>query len=580
MTPEAVFHRNHPDYFYTVTPETMRCRIRVKRGECSRISVNYRDIYKNYFHGIKDIRLSELMRVATDQYFDYYEGLVPVQEMSALAYFFILENSTDTYYYGNYHFHDHIPADTMEMFEVPIFTRNEGIDIPAWARDAVVYEIFPERFADGDPSLHPAKIMPWDAKVDYRQFIGGNIAGILGKLDYLEELGINTVYFTPLFESDTTHKYNTFDYFKVDPHFGTNEDLIKLVHEAHRRGIRVILDAVFNHCGVEFFAFKDVLEKGADSRYKDWFEIKKFPLEVKNFPDYRSYGFWGMMPKLAAWNEEVREYFYKVGRYWIETADIDGWRLDVAPEIDRRFWRGFRDTVKKAKPDALIVGEVWHNASMWLEGDQFDTNMNYPFLGAVTGFFAQGKTLPSQLDIQLGHVRGWYRPEIYDNLWNLIDSHDTARLMYHCEGDIRRMKAAVFFQMTYTGVPMILYGDETGMDGSAEFCRAGMVWDTKKRNNELLDHYKKAIFLRNKHDILRRGDIRTIITDDEHRIYGYRREYEGRRLDIYINNSDEIQTISLDKPFARDIWSGREFNSAAGKLEIPISPKEGVILSD
>jgi glycosidase len=580
MTHEAVFHRIHPDYFYAVSDTEMRCRIRVKRGDCSRVAMNYRDIYKNHYHSIKDIREIELDRVATDMYFDYYEGIVPVDGMISIAYYFVLQNHTETVYYGNYHFHPLRPEDTISMFETPVLLKNEGIDIPAWAREAIVYEIFPERFADGNPALHPPKISPWYAKVNYKQFIGGNIPGITGKLDYLKDLGINTIYLTPVFYSDSTHKYDTFDYFRVDPHFGTNDDLAEMVREAHARGIRVILDAVFNHCGTEFFAFRDVVKKGEASLYKKWFDIKKFPVEVKNFPDYKSYAFMGKMPKLATWNPDVREYFYEVGRFWIRTADIDGWRLDVAPEIDRRFWRGFRDAVKSAKPDALIVGEVWHNASMWLEGDQFDTNMNYPFLGAMSGFFGLGTTPPSMLDIQLGQVRGWYRQEVYDNLWNLIGSHDTARFMHICGNDPAKMKAAVFFQMTYTGAPMILYGDEAGMNGDHEFCRLGMVWDDGKRNGELYEHYRKAIALRKKLEPLRLGETKTIIADDERNIYGFSRAYNGNKLEIYINNSEVPREITLRADKVYDHWNEKEYRSDNGEIVVPIAPKEGVILSE
>ncbi|GIQ62169.1 hypothetical protein PACILC2_07370 [Paenibacillus cisolokensis] len=216
---------------------------------------------------------------------------------------------------------------------------------------------------------------------------------MIDRLDYLTELGVNAIYFTPVFEATTNHKYDTSDYFRVDPHFGTNETLKTLVRECHARGIRVLLDAVFNHSGRQFAPFVDVIEKGEESLYKDWFHVRKWPLRIEDgVPTYETFAFEPIMPKLNTSNPEVRDYLLKVASYWMDEIGIDGWRLDVANEVDHQFWREFRQTVKKANPDAYILGEIMHDAMPWLQGDQFDAVMNYPFTNTVIDFSLRGKS--------------------------------------------------------------------------------------------------------------------------------------------------------------------------------------------
>lgn len=227
-----------------------------------------------------------------------------------------------------------------------------------------------------------------------------------------------------------------------------------------------VQDAVFNHSGFYFFAFQDVLEKGKDSKYWDWFFIEGYPVKTTPPVNYHTFANDVVdMPKLNTSNPEVQEYLLDVVRYWMEEVDIDGWRLDVANEVDRNFWRKFRETVKGIKKDAYIVGEIWHNSEVWLQGDQFDAIMNYPLAMAILDFLAQRSIGPTEFNNRL--VRNWmlYQDRVNYSMLNLINSHDTRRLLNYFSGDKESMKLAVLFQFTYPGAPMIYYGDEVGMKG-------------------------------------------------------------------------------------------------------------------
>jgi glycosidase len=391
--------------------------------------------------------------------------------------------------------------------------------VPAWAKGGLVYQIFPERFANGNPALSPAKTLPWyDESVSWRDFLGGDLPGIIQKLDYIASLGTTILYLTPIFLSDSSHKYNTFDYFTIDPHFGTKDDLINLVDCAHKRGIRVVLDAVFNHVGVEFHGFQDLVAKGETSSYADWFDIWKYPVEVKDFPDYASYGYYGYMPKVTSSNQQVRQYFCEVGRYWIREADIDGWRIDVAPELDHDFWREFRRAVKAEKDDSLIIGEIWHDCSSWLQGDQYDSTMNYPFGAAIAevvcGLPEGEKSTVGYYAVTVANLLVKYRKPYNDALWNLIDSHDVSRFLTVAGGDKAKLRMASFLQYTHPGVPLLYYGDELAMEGQGDNCRRGMLWEPERQDPGLLAWYRRLGAIRKTEPVLATGDWRLVSADD------------------------------------------------------------------
>lgn len=577
MIREAIYHEIDSDYCYALSKHQMLVKIKTKKDDVDKINLVYLDKYK--YNNSKEMFYKGMKKVATDKMFDYYEAIIEVNMLS-VWYFFELIEGDEEVYYGNYKFSNKRPEDGLGVFNLPVRAEKDIFVVPQWARKSIVYQIFPERFCNGDSSINPKNIQDWYSDVRIDSMLGGDLQGIINKLDYIKELGINTLYLTPIFMAGSNHKYNTYDYFKIDPQFGTLETLKQLVNKCHEMGIKVILDAVFNHCGVEFQPFKDVLQNGEDSDYKHWFDIRKFPLEVKNDPQYATFGYHGAMPKLMTKNDDVKKYLISVATYWIKEADIDGWRLDVADEIDHAFWRDFRRAVKEVKEDALIIGEVWYDSTSWLNGDQFDSVMNYEFQTAITQLINEEKITSLEFAQRMGFLRGLYRLPPYNVLWNLIDSHDTARFLHEAKEDVEKLKLAVLMQLTLPGVPMIYYGDEVGMTGGQDpDCRRGMLWEENKQNKDLFEYYKKLIHLRKEHNALCLGDFKTIYTDEN--LYGFRREYDMDVIDVYINNSSkEVSFEVTGTKELTDILTGNKFKSNSGKVSIQLGAKKGVILKE
>jgi cyclomaltodextrinase len=418
---------------------------------------------------------------------------------------------------------------------------------PEWVKDAIFYEIFPDRFAYSKVVPKPRHLESWDSPPTAHGFKGGDLLGIVEHLDYLQDLGVNAIYLTPIFQSTANHRYHTYDYYHVDPLLGGDAAFRTLLHEAHQRGIRIILDGVFNHASRGFFQFNHILENGADSPYLDWFIINGWPLHAydpQRKPNYEAW--WGLhaLPKFNINSPEVREFLLGVARYWIEQG-IDGWRLDVPGEIkDDNFWREFRRRVKGANPDAYIVGEIWHDARHWLQGDQFDAVMNYLFTKACLSFFVGRDLNPAlvsgvgyypvqpttaeEFGAAIDHLLGLYPAQVTQAQLNLLDSHDTARFLTLARGDESALRLAMLFMMCYPGAPCIYYGDEIGMEGGKDpDCRRAFPWDERKWNKDLLTYVKRCIALRKSHPALRRGEYKTLFAQGGMYAFGRRLLLEG-----------------------------------------------------
>jgi glycosidase len=512
---------------------------------------------------------------ASDSLFDYWEAAVK-PPYRRLRYAFQLEKDRRKLWMTERGFVSKQPENPLQFFDFPFINPIDVFEPPAWVKNAVFYQIFPERFANGDPSNDPEGTETWGGTPTRGNFFGGDLQGVLNKLDYLSELGINAIYFCPIFEATTNHKYDTADYMKVDPHFGTNGKLKELVDACHRLGIRVLLDAVFNHAGRTFPPFVDVLEKGAESEYADWFHVRDWPLRVENgIPTYETFAFEPIMPKLNTEHPDVKDYLLSAARYWVEEIGIDGWRLDVANEVDHQFWREFRQTIKDANPDAYILGEIWNDSMMWLQGDQFDAVMNYPFTDAVLDYAAYGKLDGAGLADAIGAQLGSYPRQVGEAAFNLLGSHDTPRLLTLCGGDERRMKLAALFQLTYPGVPCIYYGDEVGLSGGQDpDCRKCMVWDEQEQNGELLHFYRTLISLRNQHPALRSMDIRFLHAKAKDAAVVYERicGVSGERFIIAMNAGKSGR--KLEVPAAKGTWqnvfTGETVKSKAGELPMKL----------
>ena len=363
---------------------------------------------------------------------------------------------------------------------------------PEWVKDAVFYQIFPDRFARSDRVAKPPNLEPWDSRPTVYGFKGGDLVGVAERLDYLRDLGINALYFNPIFQSAANHRYHTHDYYQVDPLLGGDAAFRELLGEAHRLGIRIVLDGVFNHASRGFFQFDHILENGAASPYLDWFIVKGFPLNAYHgTPNYQCWHDLPALPEFNTNNPEVRTFILNVARHWLEQG-IDGWRLDVPYDIeDDNFWREFRQVVKSVNPEAYIVGEVWSEARHWLQGDQFDAVMNYVLNRACLGFFG-GEHLDTtqrpggfflqplstvQFADAIDHLLTLYDWKVTLVQLNLLSSHDMPRFLTLVQGDKAALQLATLFQMTFPGAPCIYYGDEIGMAGGHDpDCRRAFPW--------------------------------------------------------------------------------------------------------
>lgn len=407
-------------------------------------------------------------------------------------------------------------------------------ETPDWVRDAIFYQVFPDRFRDGDPAVHPDRprrpegkpwgiddgyLEQWDAEPAHFNFMGGDLQGVIEKADYLRELGINTVYLNPIFAAESNHRYDAADYEKVDPGLGTNEDFKALCKALEARGMRVILDCVFNHTGDEHYAFRDCMEKGPSSKYWGWYFIDGFPIVKSPKPNYRCWWGFGDLPQLNTKNPEVVEHLLKVSKKWLVDG-AHGWRLDVPNEVDAinpDFWPEFRKRVKKQDPQAYVVGEIWTDARAWLQGDKFDAVMNYPVRSAALEFVikppGQGVDAPA-FESMLAQQLATYPEPALRVQFNLLGSHDTPRVATVADGDLRRVRLAYTFLYAWPGAPVVYYGDEIGLPGGKDpECRRTYPWDhPEKQDQTTLGHVRALGKVRAAEPALRRGTVRFLLS--------------------------------------------------------------------
>ncbi len=391
----------------------------------------------------------------------------------------------------------------LQCFIVPWMNPADVNRTPEWVNDTVWYQIFPDRFCNGTPEKMDPAITPWQTgKVTNKERYGGNLEGIRKKLPYLRELGITGIYLNPIMEAESNHKYDTTDYTRIDPAFGDDRVMRALCREAHENGIRIMVDAVFNHCGRKFGPWLDVQEKGRDSAYADWFMIHDWENLNRNADTrdgrFFSFAFADWMPKLNTNNEEVISYFCKVCEDWVKKYDIDGIRFDVGNEVSHRFLKRIREHLKTLKPDIYLLGEIWHDASQWLQGDEYDSVMNYPLLSGIHDFFLDESLGKEEFEYMVNRCYTMYMQQNNNVMFNLLDSHDTERLMnrFH-DLDLFYQQLAVLF--TLPGSPCIYYGTEIAMEGGFDpDCRRCMPWDEidSEENRKRISEMKKLIHMR------------------------------------------------------------------------------------
>lgn len=461
---------------------------------------------------------------------------------------------------------------------------NQPVQTPAWVKDAIFYQVFPDRFARSQHLPKPAHFESWDSPPTPYGMKGGDLLGLTERLDYLQDLGINAIYLNPIFQSASNHRYHTHDYYQVDPILGGNDVFFSLLDKAHRRGIRIVLDGVFNHASRGFFQFNHILELGENSPYQDWFKIHRYPLHPYGGGE-PNYGCWvgnAALPEFNTQNPEVRKFIFDVAKFWIDHG-IDGWRLDVPYCIDDDgFWQEFRQVVKAANPEAYLVGEVACEAHRWLQGDQFDAVMNYQFTWACLGFFGGDRVNraleagkmgldPSTpldapaFDRRIRQLLETYPHEIALAQLNVLDSHDLPRFVSMVGNDYDALHLAALFQMTYPGAPCIYYGDEIGMKNGPtqadEHSRAALPWDhSDSWDRPTLELYKRLIAIRKFHPALRAGEFIPLYADGG--VYAYARRAPEDLLFIIINNSPN--STLLDIPVNNLVPEGSHLVSRLG----------------
>jgi len=499
-----------------------------------------------------------------------------------------------------------------------------SINTPDWVRDAVFYQIFPDRFATSVRVAKPGPMEPWDAAPTTHGFKGGDLLGIAEHLPYLASLGVNALYLTPVFASASNHRYHTFDYLAVDPLLGGDDALRELLDRAHALSIRVVLDGVFNHTGRGFWAFHHVLENGAASPYRDWFHFSRPALEGRRpfrpypwptdpadnadepfvgMPDdergdasFRTLGYrawWGLpaLPKFNISNPAVREHIMEVAEHWLRFG-IDGWRLDVPTEIrDEAFWQEFRRRCRAVNPAAYIVGEIWHECPEWLAGDRFDAVMNYPLAQAILGYAAQdhldegvvrrhheyGRTVRRRDGAEFGQelvrIMGLYDRAVTEVQLNLLDSHDSPRYRTMAGRDRASYHLAVLLQATLPGAPCTYYGDEVGVEGDTDpDCRRAFPWDEVAWDRDGLAWTRDAYAARHALPALRRGSFRIAGAEGDALAFIRGGDGGGDPVLVVVNAGREAATLAVHAPELA--------GAVLADVPLPDGPGDGATVAD
>ena len=545
MKQDAVLHIPMSEYCCGLDERRIVYRLRCARDDLKHVTLFYADtacrVNPILFTAVP------MEKILSDTCHDYWQVIVE-SPYNRVYYYFQLDDGEQTTLYYSGLFTNQLAQDRSEYFKLPFNHRADIARVPEWVKDAVVYNIFPDSFASGKCRIAGTSQPRQFGGQTLRGRLGGTLEGVTRNIDYLKNLGINCVYLNPIFAAGEYHKYDLLDYYHADPCFGGDGAFREMVEALHAANIRVIIDGVFNHCGWHFFAFEDVLKNQEKSPYKDWFYDLTFPVRrpetAEELPDYACFAYERMMPKLNTANPEVRKYFCDVGAYWVREYHIDGWRLDVASEVNDGFWRAFREAVKGVDPEALLIGEVWESADHWLRGDMFDSTMNYDFRKHCRAFFAEKRIDAAEFSGRVTDMLMRYRLQMLPAQMNLLDSHDVSRFLSLCGGDTAGYRLAVLFMMCFVGMPTVFYGDELGVQGiREEEYRAPMPWETG--NLSLLAFFRKAIAMRHALAPLREGDFRVLSAETGSRVFCFRRSLGEDAVTVTVNAGDAPADIPV-----------------------------------
>ncbi len=470
--------------------------------------------------------------VARSEACDWFETEITLPE-KRFKYYFKLDDGREEVYYCADGFLEK-PEETNAFF-YPYINHYDLVELPEWAQGEIIYQVWIDRFFDGDPENNPPGVRSFDALPDRNTYYGGDFAGVMEKLGYLEEMGVKILYLSPLFYSGSYHKYDVIDYKRVESIYGGEEGLAALVRAAHAKGMKIVLDAVFNHCSDQHAFFQDVLRHQRQSLYADWFTIRRFPIEDRA-QDYDSFA--GLIPSMPRFNTDhpqVIEYLVGIAEDWTRRLGIDGWRLDVADEVSHALWKVFRQRLRNVKKDILIIGEIWNQAGRWLLGDEMDTVTNYAFMKWLRSF-ARGEIGAKRFWERMGANAMLYKTPIHTYLVNLVGSHDTTRNRRYV-GSEKTHELMLMTMLCFSGIPLIYYGDEIAMDGGEDpDNRRAMQWGG---NDSLRLRIAALGKLRSQSDALKMGKMVPI--DVSERVLAFSRVYQNKRI-FAVANFDPLPT--------------------------------------
>jgi len=470
MQKEALFHTPHSEWVFHLSVNKSVIRFRTAHNDVAGVSLAARNKYIE-----EKPTLYAMEKRVSDTLFDYYEVKIPTYYGRIYYYFVITDMGGKEYFYTENGLQepeeDNAPQ-YYPYFMIPYLTEKDTVFVSDKFKNSVIYQIFPDRFYTDKP-----KVKDWaEHKPVWTDYYGGDLYGVAKKLDYLKELGVNVVYMTPVFVSNTSHHYDVCDYYTISPDFGGEKAFKFLVKEAHERGIKILLDGVFNHCSSENPIFQDVIKNRKNSEYYDWFYMDE---PLRGGVTYETYADRiGYMPKLKSDNEDVIKFVRDVTTYWIKKYGVDGWRLDVADDVSPCLWREVRKAVKQADPEAILIGEDWRDSRLFLQGDCFDGVMNFLFNRVLRDYVAFGKINAEQAAERLIRLYLSNNAPASEMMMNVLDCHDTPRFYTLCGEDIFLYRIALCLLFFYDGMPLIYYGDELPMSGNTDpDCRRGFDWN-------------------------------------------------------------------------------------------------------
>lgn len=541
MNKQGILHIPDSKYCFPLDEKTLVLRLRLaKEDSVKKVEVIYESKYKIQ-QGQKCL---EMERKYEDALFAWYEVTLVLSDVR-LAYVFRIWEGERGFYFSEdgltvqYDF----SLAYFNFFQMPYINRADVHEEVPWMKDAVFYEIFVERFLRGKEKKEDSYInLPWGEKPSPKSFAGGDIPGITKKLDYIKGLQADVLYLTPVFQSVSNHKYDISDYHVIDEQFGTNADFDRLVKEAHKRGMRIVLDAVFNHCSENLPQFQDVKKKGRRSPYFDWFVILG-DAPCKEPLNYEVFAFCDYMPKFNTSNPQVQEFLINIAVSWIRKYDIDGWRLDVSDEVSHDFWRLFRKKVKEVKPDCVIIGENWHDANTFLQGDQYDGIMNYAFTKACMDYYALGNFGAKEFAWKLNALLMRNTGQVNRMMLNLLDSHDTDRFYTSVGKNKDKVLSALAVMCMFVGVPCIYYGTEILLEGGYDPDNRGCFdWNEEHWDRDFMNYVKELLGMR-KESCVAAGEIRITVQDELLCIKRFDKEQE---ITLWANESGKEVSVQVN----------------------------------